>query len=135
MSARKTSIPDFSRGVDGLLPAIAQDADNGEVLMLAWMNHEAYQATQQTREATYYSRSRGELWCKGKTSGHVQEVVDVRVDCDADAILVRVRQRGAACHNGYRSCFYRTLACDGRLETNQPRQVDPAEIYGKPSHE
>lgn len=93
-------------GPDGLIPAIAQDADNGDVLMLAWMDGEALRRTLETGRATYWSRSRQEYWVKGDTSGHLQEVVSVALDCDGDAVLVRVRQTGAACHTGHRSCFY-----------------------------
>ena len=104
----------------GLVAAIAQDAETGEVLMLAWMNAEALARTLETRRATYWSRSRGEIWVKGETSGHIQEVVEVRVDCDQDAVLLKVRQTGGACHTGRESCFYRiadgsslTLAGEG----------------------
>jgi phosphoribosyl-AMP cyclohydrolase len=91
----------------GLVAAIAQDAETGEVLMLAWMNAEALTRTLETKHATYWSRSRGEIWVKGETSGHTQEVVEVRVDCDQDAVLLKVRQTGGACHTGRESCFYR----------------------------
>jgi phosphoribosyl-AMP cyclohydrolase len=100
-------------GPDGLIAAIAQDAGTGDVLMLAWMNAEALRLTLVERRAVYWSRSRGELWRKGETSGHVQEVVEVRIDCDQDAVLLRVRQAGAACHTGRRSCFYRIAGGDG----------------------
>ncbi|MEM9710106.1 MAG: phosphoribosyl-AMP cyclohydrolase [Pseudomonadota bacterium] len=93
----------------GLLPAIAQDAENGEVLMLAWMNAEAVERTLKTGRVTYWSRSRQAFWVKGETSGHIQDLVEMRFDCDADVILVRVNQTGAACHTGARSCFFRTL--------------------------
>ena len=99
---------------DGLIAAIAQDAASGDVLMLAWMNAEALAATLATGRATYWSRSRGELWVKGETSGHTQEIVEVRVDCDQDAVLLRVRQTGGACHTGRDSCFYRTVGADGQ---------------------
>ena len=92
---------------DGLVAAIAQDADTGEVLMLAWMNAEALQLTIDTGRAVYWSRSRKALWRKGDTSGHEQHVDEIRVDCDQDAVLLKVRQTGAACHTGRRSCFYR----------------------------
>jgi phosphoribosyl-AMP cyclohydrolase/enamine deaminase RidA (YjgF/YER057c/UK114 family) len=101
--------PAFDRGVDGLLPTVAQDAHSGQVLMVAWMNAESFAATCRTGRATYYSRSRRALWQKGDTSGHTQRVVEIRVDCDADTILLRVEQVGAACHEGYRSCFFRRL--------------------------
>jgi phosphoribosyl-AMP cyclohydrolase len=90
----------------GLVPAIAQDHATGEVLMLAWMNEEAVRRTLETGRVTYWSRSRQSFWVKGETSGHVQELVELRVDCDTDAILVRVRQTGPACHTGARSCFF-----------------------------
>jgi len=116
----------------GLAPAIAQDAETGEVLMVAWMNREALSRTIATRRATYWSRSRQEFWVKGATSGHLQHVREVRVDCDADVILLKVEQEGAACHNGYRSCFYRAVADDGEtLETVDARLVDPASVYGR----
>ena len=92
----------------GLVPAIAQDADTKEVLMLAYMNKEAFEQTVKTKKATYFSRSRQSLWVKGETSGHFQDVVEIRYDCDIDTILLLVKQTGAACHTGNRSCFYRT---------------------------
>ncbi|WP_300937733.1 phosphoribosyl-AMP cyclohydrolase [Faecalibaculum rodentium] len=99
---------DFERG-NGLIPAIVQDADNGEVLMLGYMNEESLKKTLETGLATYWSRSRQELWCKGETSGHFQHVQEIRYDCDEDTLLVKVHQDGAACHTGHRSCFYRVL--------------------------
>lgn len=101
-------IPDFSRG-DGLLPAIAQDAATGQVLMMAWMNREAFDETLRTGRAVYYSRSRGKLWRKGEESGHVQHVQGVYVDCDADTILLKVQPDGPACHTGETSCFFTQL--------------------------
>lgn len=106
----------------GLVPVVAQDARTGEVLMLAWANREALSRTRETGRATYWSRSRGELWVKGETSGHAQEVVDVRVDCDGDAVLYRVRQTGPACHTGERSCFHR-LAEEELPEAGDPRPM------------
>lgn len=97
----------------GLVAAIAQDAETGEVLMLAWVNAEALARTLETGRATYWSRSRGEIWVKGETSGHIQEVVEVRVDCDQDAVLLKVRQTGGACHTGRESCFYRIADASG----------------------
>ena len=99
--------PKFNQ--DGLIAAIAQDADTHEILMLAWMNEAALRATLETGRGTYWSRSRQELWIKGETSGHVQEVVDVLIDCDQDAVLLKVRQTGGACHTGRKTCFYRTI--------------------------
>jgi len=122
--------PDFTRG-DGLLPAIAQDAATGEVLMLAFMNAEAYAETLATGRAVYYSRSQGRLWRKGAQSGHVQEVQQVYLDCDADAILLKVVQHGpGACHEGYRSCFFRRVTPAG-LEIAAPRTFDPNAVYGE----
>lgn len=94
---------------DGLIAAIAQDADTNEILMLAWMNEAALRTTLKTGRGTYWSRSRQELWVKGETSGHIQEVLEVLVDCDQDAVLLKVRQTGAACHTGRKACFYRTI--------------------------
>lgn len=94
---------------DGLVAAIAQDVETDEVLMLAWMNADALEQTIRTGRATYWSRSRGAIWVKGETSGHTQEVADILVDCDQDAILLKVRQQGAACHTGRKSCFYRSV--------------------------
>jgi phosphoribosyl-AMP cyclohydrolase len=120
--------PDFRKG-GGLLPVVAQDAAGGEVLMLAYMNEEAWQKTLESGEVHYWSRSRRELWRKGGTSGHVQKVRSIRLDCDSDAILVRVEQiGGAACHEGYRSCFFRELQ-DGRVSLCSPRVFDPEEVY------
>lgn len=98
---------------DGLVAAIAQDNETGEVLMLAWMNADALQATIDTKRATYWSRSRQSLWIKGETSGNVQEIVEIRIDCDQDAVLLMVKQTGGACHTGRDSCFYRIASTDG----------------------
>jgi phosphoribosyl-AMP cyclohydrolase len=102
---------------DGLIPAIVQDDSSGEVLMMAWMNRESLQKTLETGLCTYWSRSRGKFWVKGETSGHVQKVRRISVDCDQDTLLIRVEQTGAACHENYRSCFFRDLRSDG-LEVN-----------------
>ena len=104
----------FDRG--GLVPAIAQDHVTGEVLMLAWMNAESIAATLASGDATYWSRSRKQLWRKGETSGHLQRLVELRLDCDGDAILLRVAQTGPACHTGHRSCFFRALREDALEE-------------------
>ena len=116
---------DVDFGDDGLVPAVAQDADSGEVLMLAYVNRAALDATRETGLAHYYSRSRDELWQKGGSSGHTQSVREVRVDCDADALLYVVEQTGGACHTGYESCFHRTL--DGELVGEQV--FDPDDVY------
>ncbi len=118
-------VPDFSRGVAGLLPAIAQDQNSGEVLMLAWMNRESYEETVRSGYAVYFSRSRNKLWKKGESSGHLQKVASIHVDCDADAILLKVEQTGAACHEGYRSCFFRQRSDDG-WKVDAGRIADPS---------
>lgn len=129
MAVRPESLPDFSQG-DGLLPAIAQDADTGEVLMLAWMSAESFAQTLASGQAVYYSRSRNCLWRKGQESGHVQDVVSLHVDCDGDAILLKVRQHGgAACHTGYRSCFFRRVSAGG-VEIDGVKVFDPQRVYG-----
>ena len=116
--------PDFAKR-GGLLPAIAQDAQTGQVLMVAYMNAEAWQHTLKTGLATYWSTSRNSLWVKGETSGHVQRVREVLVDCDADAVLLKVEQAGgAACHEGYASCFFRRLD-DGEWRVIASRVVPP----------
>ncbi|MFP4445212.1 MAG: phosphoribosyl-AMP cyclohydrolase [Desulfosudaceae bacterium] len=122
---------DFEK-TGGLIPAIAQDYASGEVLMLAYMNKEAWEATLQSGKATYYSRSRDKLWVKGESSGHVQVVREIRVDCDRDTVLVKVDQLGgAACHKGYKSCFYTRIEEDGSAVITQKRVFDPAEVYKK----
>ena len=137
-------------GDDDLVPAVAQDADSGEVLMLAYVSPEALRRTVETGRAHYHSRSRDELWEKGATSGHTQAIEEIRVDCDADALLYLVDQTGGACHTGYRSCFYRTvenvadgetvedvdagddIASDGlelRVSETGERAFDPDDVY------
>lgn len=115
----------------GLLPAIAQDASTGAVLMLAWMNEDAFRETMTTGRAVYFSRSRGRLWRKGEESGHVQQVQAVLIDCDADTILLKVSQEGAACHEGYPTCFFRKLTGNGQFELVEERLKQPEEIYTK----
>lgn len=118
---------------EGLVPAIAQDAASGRVLMLAWMNRDALAETLRRGEAVYWSRSRRRLWRKGEESGHVQRVSEVRLDCDADALLLAVEQAGGvACHTGRASCFYRRLA-EGRWVETDPVLVPPEQIYGRRS--
>ncbi|WP_019953652.1 phosphoribosyl-AMP cyclohydrolase [Yoonia vestfoldensis] len=109
----------------GLIPAIAQDAASGEVLMMAWMNAEAVARTLETGRVTYWSRSRQAFWVKGDTSGHVQELVDFRVDCDRDCLLVTVNQTGPACHTGRRSCFYTAVRAGDEVELMQPMAPTP----------
>jgi phosphoribosyl-AMP cyclohydrolase len=121
---------------DGLVPAVAQDAASGEVLMLAWMNRESLAATAATREATYWSRSRSRLWKKGESSGHVQRVVEIRMDCDSDALLLRVESvAGIACHTGRRRCFFSRLEGEGagaRWATTDPVLAEPGSFRGDP---
>ncbi|MFH1081729.1 MAG: phosphoribosyl-AMP cyclohydrolase [Pseudomonadota bacterium] len=122
--------PDFNKG-GGILPAIVQDDETGEVLMLAYMNRDAWLKTLETGKATFWSRSRNALWLKGETSGHFQLVREVRMDCDDDTILLKVHQLGgAACHTGYRSCFYRKLV-NGAVENTGVRIFDPEDVYKK----
>lgn len=121
---------DFSKG-NGLVPAIVQDAETGDVLMLGYMNEASLKKTVETGRACFYSRSRGKLWAKGETSGHVQNVRELLVDCDRDTVLLKVEQvGGAACHEGYRSCFFRELK-EGELKVVAERVFDPREVYGE----
>ena len=114
---------------DGLLPAIAQDRDSGEVLMLAWMNREALQLSYEQSRAVYWSRSRQKLWFKGEESGHRQQIAEIRLDCDADVILLQVEQIGGiACHTGRRRCFFRVLR-DGVWQIDEEIIKNPEEIY------
>jgi phosphoribosyl-AMP cyclohydrolase len=116
----------------GLVPAIVQDDRTGDVLMLGFMNEEALAETQKTREVVFFSRSRNKLWKKGESSGHVLKVREVRVDCDADALLVRVEPVGpGVCHEGYRSCFFRRIEQDGSATTIEQRTFEPAQVYGQ----
>lgn len=112
---------------NGLIPVVAQDAANGDVLMLAWMNAEAVARTLQTRRVTYWSRSRKAFWIKGETSGHIQELVDLRFDCDRDSLLALVRQTGPACHTNRRSCFYTAIRDGDEVELMRPddQRTDP----------
>ena len=119
---------DFAK-TGGLIPAIVQDFSTGEVLMMAYMNPAAWEATLATGNATYYSRSRQCLWVKGETSGHTQRVREVRIDCDSDTVLLKVEQLGgAACHTGYRSCFYKKIENEAIVEVGKP-VFDPKEVY------
>lgn len=128
-----TFTPKFD--ANGLIPCIAQDAANGDILMFAFMNAEALQKTLETGKAHYYSRSRGKLWLKGESSGHVQHVEEVKTDCDQDVVLIRVRTDTASCHTGYRSCFYRKVARLGGDHGNEltftekEKAFDPKQVY------
>lgn len=115
----------------GLIPAIIQDYKTGEVLMMAYMNGEALKRTLTTGKAHFYSRSRKKLWLKGETSGHIQKVKEIRFDCDADCLLVKVEQKGGACHTGYRSCFYRKLDKKGKVKIVGKKVFEPDEVYKK----
>ncbi len=117
---------------DGLIPAIIQDAANGQVLMMAWMNRASLEKTLETGQTWFWSRSRQKFWKKGETSGHTQAVKEVAFDCDGDTLLIRVEQIGAACHEGYRSCFFRSV--EGRasaVRITEPRLETPEQIYAK----
>jgi phosphoribosyl-AMP cyclohydrolase len=121
---------DFNK-TDGLVPAIVQDYQTGEILMLAYMNPDAFNATLSTGKATYYSRSRQTLWVKGETSGNIQLIKEIRIDCDDDTVLLKVEQLGgAACHTGYRSCFYKKVE-DGSIRIMEEPIFDPSEVYDK----
>ncbi len=121
---------DFEKSA-GLVPAIAQDHETGEVLMMAWMNRDAFEETVRTKRAVYFSRSRNRLWRKGEESGNVQEVKEILVDCDNDTILLKVHQiGGAACHEGFKSCFFRRLE-NNELKTIGERVFDPKQVYKK----
>ncbi|MBN2428627.1 MAG: phosphoribosyl-AMP cyclohydrolase [Deltaproteobacteria bacterium] len=122
---------DFSKSADGLIPAIAQDWQTGDVLMLAYINKEAWEKTLETGVATYWTRSRQKLWVKGESSGHIQKIKEIFVDCDLDTVVFKVDQvGGAACHEGYRSCFFRKIEKDS-LQVVGERVFDPDEVYKK----
>ena len=116
---------------DGLIPAIVQDAQNGQVLMMAWMNQASLEQTLATGKTVFWSRSRQKFWMKGETSGHFQTVKDIAFDCDADVLLVQVQQAGPACHEGYRSCFFRSVGARGEtVQVTAERLAAPDQIYG-----
>ena len=117
---------------DGLIPAIVQDDQDGRVLMMAWMNRASLEATVATGKTHFWSRSRQKFWMKGESSGHVQIVKDISFDCDGDTLLIKVGQTGAACHEGYRSCFFRSFAENGATERlTETQLMQPEQIYGK----
>lgn len=117
---------------DGLIPAIIQDATNGRVLMMAWMNRDSLQKTIETGKTWFWSRSRNKYWMKGESSGHTQNVKDIAFDCDGDTLLIQVEQIGAACHEGYRSCFFRSIEGQGASDRITEKQLEtPEQIYGK----
>ena len=124
---------DFAK-LDGLVPAIVQDKVTGEVLMLGFMNEQAFDETRATGTATFFSRSRGKLWRKGEQSGHTLRVSEMLVDCDADTVLLRVEAAGpGVCHEGYRTCFFRRLEADGSASVVEEKTFDPVAVYGKDS--
>lgn len=123
------ALADLRFTADGLLPAIAQQHDSGEVLMLAWMNREALEETLRTGRVCYWSRSRKALWRKGETSGQIQRLVSLAIDCDGDTLLLKVDQQGPACHTGRRSCFYNSVQGDDVTVTSAPL-LSPQELYG-----
>jgi len=117
---------------DGLIPAIVQDRSTGRVLMMAWMNRASIEKTIATGKTHFWSRSRQKFWMKGETSGHTQTVQDIAFDCDGDTLLIQVEQTGAACHEGYQSCFYRSVQTDGKgFKVTEARLETPDQIYGK----
>jgi len=134
MAAQETLAQDFLDSVafdgNGLVPAVAQQHDTGEVLMMAWMNRAAIEETLKTGRVCYWSRSRGNLWRKGETSGQVQRLVDLRLDCDGDTLLLLVDQTGVACHTGRRNCFYLALR-DGQVTEIAQPEMDPEALYGR----
>lgn len=117
----------------GLIPAIAQDFQTGQILMLAWMNRQSIELTMRTKKAHYFSRSRQKLWQKGETSGQIQNVKEILVDCDGDCLILKVEQKGVACHTGTKSCFFRTVNQDGTVVRNQEPLISSEELYGKDS--
>ena len=132
MSHESAWLDELAWDKDGLIPAIAQDAETNDVLMFAWMNRDALARTVETGEAVYFSRSRGRLWHKGEESGHTQKIREIRIDCDNDVVLLKIEQVGGiACHTGRRSCFFQKYLADGRWEAVDPVLKDPKEIYAK----
>jgi phosphoribosyl-AMP cyclohydrolase len=117
---------------EGLIPTIVQEQSTGRVLMMAWMNRASLEKTLETGRTHFWSRSRQKFWMKGETSGHVQQVQDVAFDCDGDTLLIQVEQTGTACHEGYKSCFFRSASKDGRaFRVTEPQLETPEQIYGK----
>jgi len=116
---------------NGLIPAIVQDADTGEVLMMAWMNKASLADSIRTGKTHFWSRSRQKYWMKGESSGHTQEIKEILIDCDADTLLIKAKQHGAACHEGYKNCFFRRLETSGEWKVNAQRLVNPEDVYGR----
>ena len=132
MSRLEQSLRGLKYDKQGLIPAIVVDAESKQVLMMAWMNADALSRTVETGKTHFWSRSRGKLWLKGETSGHTQEVRGIYTDCDMDTLVVEVLQHGAACHEGYRSCFYRALDDAGQWRVVAEKVFDPKEVYKAP---
>ena len=123
------SVLDIKFDADGLVPAIVQDHQSGEILMMGWMNEAALKQTIETKKATFYSRSRQKMWIKGESSGHIQEVVEARTDCDQDVVVLKCISHGPCCHVGYKSCFYRSITNPTTLETVEEKVFDPKDVY------
>jgi phosphoribosyl-AMP cyclohydrolase len=127
-----TLIEQLKFNSDGLIPAIIQEQASGRVLMMAWMNRASLEKTIETGRTHFWSRSRQKFWMKGESSGHTQAVRDIAIDCDGDTLLIQVHQTGAACHEGYQSCFFRSMTVPGQCtQITEPRLVDPDAVYGK----
>ncbi len=137
MSDNQDTVKSFLETVkfdaNGLVPAIVQDHETGKVLMMAWMNLVSLQMTLERKQACYWSRSRKQLWLKGESSGNMQDVHDILIDCDGDTLILKVSQTGGACHVGYHSCFYRKVTSDGNMEICDTLMFNPDEVYGKKS--
>ncbi|MCY2927328.1 MAG: phosphoribosyl-AMP cyclohydrolase [Planctomycetota bacterium] len=132
MSTLEEAVGGLKYDSAGLIPAVITDADTGDVLMVAYMNQQSLLETIRSKKTHFWSRSRQKYWMKGESSGHTQDVQDVFIDCDMDCLVITVTQHGAACHEGYRSCFYRRLRPDGTWETIAKQLFDPAKVYKKP---
>ena len=128
---KKKFIEKLKFNEDGLVPAIVQEEGTGRVVMMAWMNDASLKSTIETGKTHFWSRSRQKYWMKGESSGHMQEVKDIAFDCDGDTLLIQVEQHGAACHEGYKSCFFRSISEDGEYNVTEERLVNPEEVYKK----
>lgn len=126
-----TGLDNLKYDANGLIPAIVQDADTGEVLMMAYMNRNSLEESLRTGKTHFWSRSRQKYWMKGESSGHTQDIQAVYIDCDADTLLIRAKQHGAACHEGYKSCFFRQHQDAGEWQVCAERLFDPEKVYGK----
>mgnify|MGYP002622650256 CR=1 FL=1 len=126
-----TGLDNLKYDANGLIPAIVQDADTGEVLMMAYMNRASLEDTIKTGKTHFWSRSRQKYWMKGESSGHTQDIQGIYIDCDADTLLIKAKQHGVACHEGYKSCFFRQHADGSQWKVIAEREVDPEQVYGK----